>query len=421
MQLVLHHLLLSACRKLSCPVRSPLASPAKFHTPRTHQESLNAAVCPRLVVLLQLDMSGLPLRLVLLLWVGGPSTTQGEVASSASVSVEAGQPVLLGCNVTTATGNSVHQVRWLNQRSELLLAYQHTTPIRVSHRAPNVRLASWSQDSSHIAINEAGPRDEGCYRCIFDVFPVGSQEGSTCVSVTVSAHQDGDKEAQSGQPAALSCWYSLPERVLQVLWKKTAEEGGVTVASYSQGHYDVEETLRGRLILSRSLGRTRLSFQSVSVQDEACYTCEFHTFPDGTRSATACLSVFVLPEVTVAHLTSSSGLTEANCTARSRPAAQITWTIGGDDQSLNTSLVSRHSDSDGITTVTSTLLVMSATFTENSIRCVVRHQGLEEPLYVALHNPSVSPAQIAIISLSTLIAALILVCLCVHLRRKFFT
>ncbi|XP_061627993.1 OX-2 membrane glycoprotein-like isoform X1 [Phyllopteryx taeniolatus] len=324
---------------------------------------------------------------LLLLWIGGPSGARGEVASRASVSAEAGRPLLLGCNVTTATGDSVHQVRWLDGRDELLLAYRHATPIRVSHRAPGVRLVSWRRDSSYIAIAEARPQDEGCYRCIFDVFPAGSQQGSTCVSVTARAHQDGDEKAQRGEPAALSCRYGLPDRVLQVLWKKTAEGGGgVTVASYSPGHYDVEETLRGRLSLSQSLGRTRLAFRAVGVEDEACYTCEFHTFPDGTRSATACLSVYVLPEVTVAHVSSSSGVTEANCTTRSRPAAQITWSIGGDDQSLNTSFVSRYAEGDGITTVTSTLVLASGTLTERSVRCVVRHQGLEKPLYVALHN-----------------------------------
>lgn len=105
---------------------------------------------------------------------------------------------------------------------------------------------------------------------------------------------EGNKTAVSGQPATLSCWYSLPERVHQVLWRKTAEQGDTTtVASYAkQGHQSIAKQFAGRVRLSRSLGDTHLTIQAVRTEDEACYTCEFHTYPDGTKSATACLSVY---------------------------------------------------------------------------------------------------------------------------------
>lgn len=105
---------------------------------------------------------------------------------------------------------------------------------------------------------------------------------------------EGNKTAVSGQPATLSCWYSLPERVHQVLWRKTAEQGDTTtVASYAkQGHQSIAKQFAGRVRLSRSLGDTHLTIQPVRTEDEACYTCEFHTYPDGTKSATACLSVY---------------------------------------------------------------------------------------------------------------------------------
>ncbi len=98
----------------------------------------------------------------------------------------------------------------------------------------------------------------------------------------------------SGRPVTLSCWYSLPERVSQVLWRKTAEQGDTTpVASYAKnGHQSIVEQFVGRVDLSRSLGDTQLTVQAVRTEDEACYTCEFHTYPDGTKSATACLSVY---------------------------------------------------------------------------------------------------------------------------------
>ncbi|XP_057682037.1 uncharacterized protein LOC130909490 isoform X2 [Corythoichthys intestinalis] len=310
------------------------------------------------------DMFGLPLRLTLLLWLGRTPSTRGKVISSTTVNGEAGQPLILSCNVSMAMGDSVHQVRWLDRHNKLLLAYQHRGTIHVSHKAPNVQLVSWQKGSSYINITRVQPEDEGCYRCVFDIFPTGSQEGSTCISVTTSVHQEGNKKAVRGKPTSLSCWYSLPERVLQVLWKKTAgQDGSITVASYSRSHYNV-----------------------VTIQDEACYTCEFHTFPDGRKSATNCLSVYVLPDVKVTHVTSSSGVTEANCTSQSRPAAEITWSIGGNNQTLNTSLATLHSEDDGITTVTNTLLLPSGLLGKQSVQCIVHHQGLEEPLSVSLDS-----------------------------------
>lgn len=105
---------------------------------------------------------------------------------------------------------------------------------------------------------------------------------------------EGNKTAMSGQTATLSCWYSLPERVLQVLWRKTAEQGDTTtVTTYAKGgHQTITDQFMGRVSLSRSLDDTQLTIQQVRTEDEACYTCEFHTYPDGTKSGTACLSVY---------------------------------------------------------------------------------------------------------------------------------
>jgi len=104
----------------------------------------------------------------------------------------------------------------------------------------------------------------------------------------------GNRTALSGRPVTLSCKYSLPENVHQVLWRKKAEQGDTsTVASYTKrGHHNIEERYRRRFSLSRTLDDTQLTIQAVSAQDEACYTCEFHTYPDGTKSGSACLSVY---------------------------------------------------------------------------------------------------------------------------------
>lgn len=366
-------------------------------------------------------MCGPALPLCLLLWIVGTtiSTTKGQVVAPASLTAEAGRPLTLSCNITTEAGDSVRQVRWVNRHSKVLLAYQPSKPVLISHKEPNVQLTASHNDGSYITINRLRPDDGGCYRCIFDVYPRGPQEGSTCISVTGKVHLEGNKTAVSGKSTTLSCWYSLPERVRQVLWRKTAEQGDTTtVASYSKhGHHDTGDQFSGRVSLSRTLGDTQLTIKDVRTEDEACYTCEFHTYPDGTRSATACLSVYVLPKPEVSHVTSPAGPTEANCTAQSRPPAEITWNVGGENKTLGPPILSAYDQGDGTTIVTSTLFFQPGMFSDLSVKCIVHHQGLEKPVTLSL-NTSVSPATVILLSVCG-IAAVLLLCLCVCLCKCF--
>ena len=108
----------------------------------------------------------------------------GQVSAPASLNAEVGRSLLLGCNVTTETGDTVRQVRWLDQHKNVLLAYEPRAPPRVSRQAPNVLLNASRADASYITIQRVRPDDEGCYVCIFDVYPKGPVVGRTCISVT---------------------------------------------------------------------------------------------------------------------------------------------------------------------------------------------------------------------------------------------
>ncbi|KAM6893904.1 OX-2 membrane glycoprotein [Xenentodon cancila] len=367
-------------------------------------------------------MPGPTLPPYLLLWILGAavSTTHCQVIAigPASLTTEAGNPLVLGCNITTETGDTVRQVRWVNKHGKLLLAYELGAKLHISHSEPNVQLTASHDNASYITIKRVRPDDSGCYRCIFDVYPRGQQQGSTCITVTGKVHLEGNRTAISGKPVTLSCWYSLPRRVRQVLWRKTAEQGDTTtVASYATNGPHTEEPFRDRVSLSPTLGETQLTIRQVQTEDEACYTCEFHTYPDGTRSAAACLSVYVLPEPEVNHVTLSSGVTEANCTAQSRPAAEITWDVGGDNRTLGPPILSVYDQGDGTTIVTSTLLFQAALLSDLSVKCVVHHQGLNKPMTLPL-NTNVRPAVIILLSVCG-VAAVLLLCLCVCLCKCF--
>lgn len=108
----------------------------------------------------------------------------GEVTAPAGLTAPVGLPVLLSCNVSITPDDIVRQVRWLDRHSRLLLAYEQRDPVHVSHQDANVQLAASHADGSTIRIKRLRPEDEGCYRCVFDIFPSGRQEGKTCVSVT---------------------------------------------------------------------------------------------------------------------------------------------------------------------------------------------------------------------------------------------
>lgn len=341
------------------------------------------------------------------------SRTFGVVTSPTTVTVEVGQPLNLSCALTTFAGDTIHQVRWLDPHRQTVLAYEPRSPAHISLQDPNVQLQTSHRGTSHITIRTVRPEDEGCFRCVFDVYPRGQQEGKTCITVTGKVDHKGNQTAIAGKLTTLSCLYTLPGKVHQVLWRKITEQGErTTMASYSKyGHQSIDDMFLNRVTLSKNVGDSQLTIQEVKMADEACYTCEFHTYPDGTRSAMACLSVYVLPKPEVSYVTLPTGAIEANCSAQSKPSAQITWDLGGDNRTLGPPVSSSFNQSDGTTAVTSTVLLKAGVL--GDVRCIVHHRGLDKPLSVPLTN--VSPAMVVLLVVSSVVAVLLLVlcgCLC---------
>lgn len=334
-----------------------------------------------------------------------------------------GFPFKLGCNVTVKTGDSVKQVRWVDPHDQILVAYKPDEPSQIFSQRQDVMLDMSRAHGSVITVRSAALKDGGCYRCVFDIYPSGAEEGKTCLHIAVEVGLEGNKSAVSGERGSLGCSYGVPETVHQVLWRKEPAEqggaGGSVVASYAKrGQPTVEEAFAGRLTLSHSLGVSQLTFLPTRLEDEGCYTCQFHTFPEGSKSATACLSVYVLPEPEVSSVTASPGVIQANCTAQARPAAAMAWNVEGDNRTLGPSVSSSYQQADGTTLVVSTLLFQSALLSDLTVKCMVQHPGLEHPMTVAL-NTVAGPALAVVISVSC-VAALLLVCVCVALCRCLF-
>ncbi|XP_072304905.1 uncharacterized protein [Eucyclogobius newberryi] len=372
------------------------------------------------------------------------SQTFGVVTAPSSVTVGVDQPLNLSCSITTSTNHTIHQVIWLDKHKRPLLVYTPGSPLHVSKQEPNVQLGPSHPGVSHITISALRPEDEGCFLCIFHVYPGGQQQGQTCVTVTGTVKHRNHTNAEVGKAAVLTCSYTLPAEVLQVLWRKMEQGNSSTMASSSSTMASSSSTMASssstmasssstmasssryeqrvqihpgfskRGTLNTDVGHSELRIEEVNMEDEACYSCEFHTYPHGTKSARTCLAVYVLPKPAVNYVTVPSDAIEANCSARSKPSAQITWDFGGDNRTLGPPVFSSFNHSDGTTTVTSTVLFKSPILSD--VKCTIHHLELDKPLVVSLMNEA--PALVILLTVCG-VAAMLLLCLCGCLCKYF--
>ncbi|CAL8322422.1 unnamed protein product [Merluccius merluccius] len=344
---------------------------------------------------------------------------QGKVTAPEKLEAPVELPFTLSCSLSRDRGGEgVRQVRWLDGQNQTLLTHQPGDRDSVSGQQ-HVELASSPKDTSAITIRRVGFRDEGCYTCIFDLQPSGSQQGQTCLTVTSRITPDANKTAVSGKQATLSCSYGLPEKVQQVVWTHTWGQGeSREVASYAKRSDPmIEPPYQGRVWLSASFSHSQLTIQPVAIQDEGCYTCMYNTHQEGPRSSTVCLSTYVLPKPQVSYKTTSPGVIEANCTSVSRPPAEIVWNVEQDNRTMGPPVTTQRHHADGTTLVISTLTVQSGLLKDVSIKCLVHHRGLESAIAVSM-NTKIGTALAILISVTT-VAALLVMSLCFCLWKCF--
>ncbi|KAK1802969.1 hypothetical protein P4O66_021508, partial [Electrophorus voltai] len=310
---------------------------------------------------------------------------KAKVTAPSQLQATLGLPFMLACNVTVEDGDILKQVRWLDTHDTPILHYQPGRAGSITKRA-RVDLLDQQVHTSAISIQHANAGDEGCYTCVFDVYPSGQQQAKTCLILMAKVESAGNRTAVRGKAVTFSCTYAHADQVLQVLWRKTEEQGDTAlVASYTKwDNLLVEPPIQGRGELRPSLKHSQLSIHHVQTEDEGCYTCEFHTYPLGSRSATACLAVYVLPEPEVTSTPVRQGVVQANCTAVSRPPARLLWNVEGHNRTLGPSEMSSEQQGDGTTLVISSILLQSKLLDEEDVTCTALHQGLETTVSVSL-------------------------------------
>ncbi|XP_063070710.1 OX-2 membrane glycoprotein [Engraulis encrasicolus] len=347
------------------------------------------------------------------------SRLEGRVSAPAKVEAVVGKTFTLTCTlVKKGSGDSISQIRWIDPQNQTLIAYQPGQPDSVSGQQ-HVELVPSPGDTSHIGIKRVSYRDEGCFTCIFDVYPSGSREGTTCLTVTGVVTHGGNKTAVGGKMASLSCHFGLPEKVQQVLWRRRLgpSEWRDVVTFARDGEPEVKEEYEDRVTLTSSLSDSELTLRPVRVEDEGCYACDFHTYPEGTKTSTVCLTIYVLPKPQISYKTTSPGVIEANCTAVSRPPSEIVWNVEGNNRTVGGPTTVHVPLGDGTTQVISTLVVQSGLLKDVSVKCLVHHKGLESAIAVSM-NTKIGTALTILISVTT-VAFLLVLSLCFCLWKCF--
>lgn len=102
------------------------------------------------------------------------------MSAPAQLQAMLGRPVTLSCNVTIKIPEVLKQVRWLDSKNQSVLHYQPEKPSSLTRR-DGVELLDQQMHTSAIAIERTKPGDEGCYTCVFDVYPTGQKRGKTCL------------------------------------------------------------------------------------------------------------------------------------------------------------------------------------------------------------------------------------------------
>ncbi|TRZ01530.1 hypothetical protein DNTS_005213, partial [Danionella cerebrum] len=345
---------------------------------------------------------------------------QGKVLAPSHLHAIAGYPFMLACNISLETGEILKQVLWLDTTNKTILHYQ-PDEYRQANRADGVELSVQTSEAlqahnSVITVSKATYNSEGCYQCLFHVYPSGQQKGTICLTVTATEELMENKTAVSGKPVSFLCKYILSKSVQQVLWKKTTEQGDtLIVASHVRNEKPIVKIpFKGRVTLNASLSQTMMSIQQAETEDEGCYTCEFHTYPDGIKSTMACLFVYVLPKPEVSYVRLSRSVIEANCSTVSRPPAEISWNIEGHNKTLGPAVVSFYQQGDGTTMVVSSIQLQRELLDVQLVKCEVHHQGLESSVYVSLNK---SKNGFVLLIFTSCVALVLLICLCICLKK----
>ncbi|XP_073473415.1 CD226 antigen-like isoform X2 [Aquarana catesbeiana] len=213
-----------------------------------------------------------------------------ERVQTENVRAEFGESATLTCLLQAS--NEVLQVTWkrIGKDSETKLAtYTKEKGAKVDKPYDDrLNVSMLGLNRTAITIYKAGLEDEGCYVCVFNIFPTGAEEGRVCLKISGEALIEKNHKVKVGDAVTMRCYLRSPENVTQVSWEKNKENIGI----YRAGPPKIEEKFRKTVHLCRESPHvSALTILKAAVSDEGEYKCLFNSFPIGSTQGTTKLHV----------------------------------------------------------------------------------------------------------------------------------
>ncbi|XP_041437371.1 OX-2 membrane glycoprotein isoform X1 [Xenopus laevis] len=194
-------------------------------------------------------------------WVSGSSQVQ---CSADKGTVPVGGSVTMRCKLNSdCNTQDILQVTWRKQSGEFAgtiatSSRSHGQRFLGPYSNRKVRFAEEIQNCSAITIGSVTPGDQGCFQCIFNIYPLGASMGSVCLDITEASISDPKMEINldSNNDHVISC-SATGKPAPKITWNvtRTLEQNP---QNYSINHPDQTVTVISNFT-HRTLGRIHVT------------------------------------------------------------------------------------------------------------------------------------------------------------------
>ncbi|XP_044200749.1 OX-2 membrane glycoprotein-like isoform X2 [Thunnus albacares] len=232
--------------------------------------------------------------------------------------------------------------------------------------------------------------------------------------------------AAVGEDVHLSCQLMESKDVLQVTWQKLSPEGkNKNLATYSKRFgQTVNPGFQGKVeFKDAGLQNCSIVIRKVMEQDEGCYLCLFHTYPDGSLTGRTCLQLYELHEpILQIRESNSTEETVVSCSATGRPAPTVTLNVPQQDLYFSHNSTVSVTNTNGTVTVTTTAVLSGSHENGAQVGCAARLLSVPE-IQVFKTIPAVK--LFSVLGSTVIVVFVVLACGCVAaviavpLKRKY--
>ncbi|XP_039599594.1 LOW QUALITY PROTEIN: OX-2 membrane glycoprotein [Polypterus senegalus] len=338
------------------------------------------------------------------------SVSQGEVITDGNITAYLDKNRSITCKLSKISTSSNPQFRWERLQEGTIAHYYDGKVVITDAYKDRLNLSLIATNQFMITYHPLKDNDSGCYLCNFDVYPTGFQSGEVCITLLAEVKSTGNVTINLGKPATVSCSYEFPDQVIQVLWNKYLQENKMEIIASHNKYYpsNIPYKYKDKIFFYSSGKTSKVVFKALSLQDEACYMCEYNLYPYGTKSISSCITVLVPPKYNSNYELLLDGFYQLNCSAFGKPAPIVRWNMTDGDIIKNVTYITEMFDN-GTTLVISRGFGAAAIFNERRIVCIIDHPSLTSPITVEIKENGSSALLIAVM----IGTAVLIICLCI--------